>query len=322
MLFTLEEVVQQYIKLDFPLHSRIHKLKSYSSSHLHCYIKRDDELGLMGSKTRKFSSLMTFLIHQKAKTAIVIGGINSNHVLGISQLLIENQIQPFLFLCKSHQQRLKGNALLTQLLVPKHQIHWIERQDWPTVYKAALDFADLQGNQSTYIIPEGGCMPESFPGALTLPIDILYNESQEQIHFNHIFVDSGTGLTAIALIVGLAFLQHSAHVHVVLMAGKEDEFLDNLKCYHQHFEKLVKLPCRMPTHFSLCRPHQAKSFGATSAKTFKDIHEIAQTEGVLCDPIYNVKLFKEAQRIIQQKNLKGKALVIQSGGTLSLLGFL
>ena len=117
-----------------------------------------------------------------------------------------------------------------------------------------------------------------------------------------------------ALILGLAFVQHPGHVHVVQMAGSENEFLQNLKEYHQHFSSLINDHFTWSTNFSLCKPYQAKAFGAITAETFHGIQQMAREEGVLCDPIYNAKLFLEAKHQIFEKNLQGKGLIIQSGG--------
>lgn len=318
-LSALNRAIKKFTSADFPDHSRLHPLKTLHNT----YLKRDDELGLSGSKMRKFNSLITYLLQEGIEEAVVIGGLNSNHVLGITQLLIEKGIQPKLFLGESKQDILKGNAILTKLLVAENQIQWISRSEWPKVLDKATIYVDEQGSKRRIcIIPEGGCMPEALPGALTLCCDILRNEKELGFAFEHIFVDSGTGLMAMALILGLAFLKHQGHIHVVLIAGTEKEFQNKLKEYQQHFSKLMNSSCPWPTNFSLSRPPHAKSFGSTNAETFKAIKQIAREEGVLCDPLYNAKLLSEAKRKIFNERFEGHKLIIHSGGTLSLLGFL
>ena len=157
MISILENVTKKFIATDFPLHSRTHPLKSFNTSRLQCYIKRDDELGIYGSKIRKFSSLITYLLQQDIDEAVVIGGAHSNHVMGISQLLIEKNIKPRLFLCEARQTPMKGNALLTQLLVPENQIRWISRQQWKDVHEMAKTYANEQSSQKkVFVVPEGG----------------------------------------------------------------------------------------------------------------------------------------------------------------------
>ena len=317
----LQHFANSHLFTDYPLRSRIHPLKSYNTDDLQCYIKRDDELGLMGSKVRKFSSLISYLIHNQIQKAVVIGGLHSNHVLGITQLLIENRISPQLFLCESHQPLEKGNALLTRQLVDAEKIQWISRSQWTRVDELAQEYAKEQ-KEKTFVIPEGGCCFEAFPGALTLALDIVRNEQKLGDSFTHLFVDSGTGLTAIALLLGLTFLEHPAHIHIILMAGNETEFKYKLEQYRQHFQDLTKTLIPSPLRFSLQRPQKMKSFGSVNPSLFKTIQQIARSEGVFCDPVYNAKLFQEASHLIYEKQLQGRGLIIQSGGTLSLLGFL
>lgn len=319
-MIPLSSLIKNHIDTDYPLHSRIHPLKIFNISGLECFVKRDDELGLMGSKIRKYSSLMTHIQRKNITQALIIGGINSNHVLGISQLLIENAVHPILFICESHQTSFKGNALLTTLLISDPQIHWIPRNQWKQVQQIVQAYH--QSYPRSFIVPEGGCMPEAFPGALTLAYDIRMNEEKLGSSFDHIFVDSGTGLTAIALILGLSFLKHPAHIHVVLMAGQEHEFHKLLKFYYEYFQSILGYTFPFPRKFSLQKPAHAKAFGSTTTRTFAFIQQLAREEGILCDPIYNAKLFSEAKTKINKERLQGKALIIQSGGTLSLLGFL
>lgn len=320
MISQIEKNIKKFLHPDFILKSRIHKLKSFDTPVLKTFVKRDDELGMMGSKMRKFSSIIAYLLEHAYKEVLVIGGANSNHVLGITQLLIENEITPRLFLCETHQESIKGNGLLTKLLVPSKQILWIPRKQWHQVEELANDFKCSK--QSIFILKEGGCQAEALPGALTLPLDIVRNEQKTGFQFDHLFIDSGTGMMAIGLLLGLTFLKHSGHLHVLLVAGTEKEFLEKLKIYHQKFSSIIGQACPWPSQFSLSRPIQAKAFGSVTAKTFQTIQQMAQVEGVLCDPIYNAKLFLEVKQKILDNNLKGNALVIQSGGTSSLYGFL
>lgn len=321
---SLKDILSHFTLANYCRQSRVHPLKSLSNCKLNCYIKRDDELScsVAGSKMRKYSSIIPSLIKEKTEEALVIGGANSNHVIGISQLLIEVGIKPILFLCRSKQEILKGNALLRRLLIPDEQIHWIDRQEWSEVEKAALEYVHANKAKRIKIIPEGGQMVEALPGALTLVNDIARNEAELGFQFDHIFMDSGTNLTAIGLILGLAYTQHPADVHVVQMASNSLTFLEQLKYYHNHFEEHMNVHCPFPSHFELCQPKQAKSFGSTTKSVFSFIELLAKEEGVLCDPIYNAKLFMEAKRQIMEEHLTGNALIIQSGGTLSLLGFL
>lgn len=296
---------------DYPVHSRVHKLHQTD-----CYVKREDELGciLSGSKIRKYRSLIPHLKQKGVKKLALIGSQYSNHILGLSSLLIENQIAPELFLLKSHDQELVGNALFTHLLVPKAQIHYIERAMWPHVH-------DIASKTGLEVIPEGGATKECLPGLLTLPLDIIANEQSLGLQFAHILIDSGTGITAAALIACFGLLLKRVTVHVMLAAGTVAEFHERVIEAKNALGILVKQEVSLLPEYVLHAPPVAKSFGATSEGIFATIKEVGQKEGIFLDPIYSSKLYLLQKKLLEQKVLSSPVLLIHSGGVFSLAGF-
>lgn len=311
-------------KTSYIPHSRTHALKTFNFPSTTSFVKRDDELGfgISGSKWRKYTSLIPYLTGHNYQEAVVIGGAYSNHVLGISQLLIENRIKPTLFLLGNPTIKLQGNLLLTSLLVPESQVHWISRKNWPDVEALAQSY--IENNDSIIVIPEGACMDAALPGALTLGIDILRNEQEDQQQFEHIFVDAGTGLSAIALILAFTWLNRETLIHVLLLADEEEQFLAKLRGFQSVFERFVGDQvdwAAILVRFKLHRPMIARSFGSVNTEIISYIKFLAREEGFFTDPIYSAKLFLEAKNIIRSQTLTGNILMIHSGGALTLMGF-
>ncbi len=306
----------------YAVHSRIHPLKSISCPHLKPYIKREDELGfgISGSKIRKYRTLIPFLRSQNIEEVVLIGSSHSNHILSFSQLLIENEIVPTLFLRGDSQRTLEGNALLISLLVPPSSIHWVTKHHWHQVEKKAEDYAKGQ-SRKVYVLPEGGFSSAALPGLLTLPLDVIQNEKEGGLHFDHFFIEAGTGFTASSLILGLHALKHQGHCHVLLLAEDEEAFLSRLQMIHEMFCQLMGETFCFPKNFTLYRPLLTKGFGKISPDLFDTIIAIARTEGFFTDPIYLAKLVIESKRIIEEKRLKGNALLFHCGGALTLTGF-
>ncbi len=288
------------------LHSRVHRIPSFDTSTATCWVKRDDELGfgISGSKLRKYHSLLPFLLKEAFDLVIVIGGINSNNVLGLSQLLVENRVPFKLYLKGDPTRPLIGNGWLTALIAGQEHIRWVSRQDWPRVEEIASE-----ENRACrhFIVPEGACCFQSLAGAQTLATDIFRNEQEIGRRFSHIFIDAGTGLTAIAL---LQRLQGNTHVHIVLVAGDETSFRSRLQL----------LGGDVAANYTLYRPSTAASFGATNRAVWDEVQRVAREEGILIDPIYTAKLMGEARRIIRNSELTGDILIIHGGGGLSLVG--
>lgn len=299
---TLQKLCKSLIDSSFSLHSRVHKMKGDD-----LYVKRDDELGfgISGSKLRKYVSILPYLKKRGKKVALV-GSFYSNHVLSLLQLLKQEGIAYQLFLEKPRS--LKGNAFFLSLLIKEDEVIWIE------------DSSDFKVSEEFLQIPMGGCMKEALAGSLTLPLDILQNEEDLNLLFHHIFVDAGSGMSAIALLLGMSYMQKNVHIHVVLMAGKEKDFREKLRFFHAYLQEILEesFPLLL---YQILFPITAKSFGSHNATIFQIIKKTAEKEGVFLDPLYTAKLLLTTQDALQKESLGGNVLWIHSGGALSLAGF-
>ncbi len=306
---------------DYPSTSPIHGLGSFSNARLKCFVKREDELGfsISGTKFRKYRTLIPFLKERCCEEVVIIGGAFSNHVLSITQLLIENGIRPTLFL-KGPRPLIKGgNFLFLQMLVSDSSIHWISKAEWPEALHRASEYARDKIN--TVVLPEGAAVFLAFLGGLTLPLDILRNEEDLKVEFDHLFLEVGTGWSAAALLLGLAYVKRTIFCHLLLLANTEKNFRSQLELIHADFELWLGEKCPFPTHFSCESSSLAPSFGSTNTELFRFLIQTARSEGLFLDPIYSGKLFFHAKKKFEANALSGNALVIHSGGALTLAGF-
>jgi len=293
------------------LHSRIHRLNNFTSNN-QVFIKRDDELscGVSGSKYRKYSSIIPNLLKQKIQHVYVIGSTHSNNVLAAMQMLRENKFKITALLLKSHNHRYHGNFKLSKLFIKDKDIIWIDRADWPNVNEIALK-ESIKNNLTSFILTEGASVIEGIVGAKTLAIDILKNELEQGVKFDHVFLDSGTGFSASCCIKELEDSHHKAQCHILLLAGSQEEFI----------EKNKRLSNAKLTNTTFFTPSNAKSFGSINQTLKKFIYTFAYQQGVLVDPIYSGKLFYESEKYINENTIRGNILIIHSGGVLTLPNF-
>ncbi len=303
------------------LHSRVHPLRSFEVSNGRCYVKREDELGfgVSGTKVRKYLSFLPHFLKDRPDEAVIIGSAYSNHVLSLSQLLRENGVDPILFLLGDPQCKLQGNLLFSALVAEWKNIHWISRGKWQDIDSIAAEFAQQRANAR--VVPKGANCASALPGAIGLALDILRNEEENGLEYDHILIDSGTGLTACALLLAFAYLGKKTSLHILLVAGDKKEFETTLAERKQDFELLIKELLPSPSRFKLYAPSTAPAFGSVNAEIFNTVAELARTEGFLTDPVFTAKLFYEGRKIITQEKLEGNVLFIHSGGGLGLTGF-
>lgn len=307
----------------FRLQSRIHRLRWFDR--LDMWVKRDDELsfGVSGTKLRKHASIIPALKQQGIEEVVVIGGANSNNVLSAAQTLTENNIRITPFLLGPPSQKL-GNAKLLSLFVDDSEIHWISRTHWADCEILANNYAEKRMSQGIkiFVLPEGAHHPLALPGSLSLLVDILRNERESGVRFDHIFIDAGTGMVAQSLMAGAAALVRKMNFHIVVLAGSFEDFQVGLSRVIQYtMEFLGVAPGPLP-EYCMYYPTTAKSFGSTNKAIFREIQRIARVDGILTDPIYSAKLFLTARQTVLDKNLEGNILLIHSGGGLTLTGFM
>jgi 1-aminocyclopropane-1-carboxylate deaminase len=324
----LSSFLAPYIMPGFVLNSRIHPMHTYIKSPPGTlFIKREDELSssIPGSKFRKFASLLSFLTKNPFDEVVLIGGANSNNILGALQLLKENSIPVSLFILESNQAEPVANELWIKMLLNDEKIRYLSRLEWPGADKMADKYKAAEGlkGRKIFILREGSAVVEAMPGAMTLASDIIENERGSGKTFRHIFIDSGTGASAIGLILALENMEGPERVvHVTLIAGKEAEFMERLDTLRGQANKYLNMPqdsVRMKLVFH--KPASSVSFGSINNTVIKQTILIAKQEGLLMDPVYSVKHLMTIKNIIESQPPDGSSLIIYNGGSQGLMGY-
>lgn len=319
--------------------SRVHPTPTLGED---VWVKRDDELsfGISGSKLRKFCSLIHYLKDGAYDYAFLTGGVYSNHLPGIVQVLNEQKMKFQIWLRKDQKSREAiANFALLQLLTEPSCFRWLDQSEWENMsslmQKESVHLRSL--GRKVFLIKEGAEQYESLPGAMSAALDIMRNEKtlsekrEQTFRFSTIYVDAGTGLSAIGLILGLSLQDHPRRVVVIGMADSEDVFFSRYQKYKKQLTDNFGFMLQ-DQHIDILyrRPPTAKSFGSTNARIFDKIRNLARKEGILVDPVYGAKLLLSLdQERVELPSFKtfsndkheDLSLWIHSGGSFSLTGF-
>lgn len=300
----LDKNIDERIR-DFPisLSSRIHPLQNFGGR---IHVKRDDELscGISGSKLRKIASLLPQW--QARQPVVAVGSASSNHLIACLQIFNEYQIDYQIWIKETHDSQEQGNENYLRLLAEPSRIIRIAQQDWSRVDELAINH--MKEGKCAYVMKEGGCQEDAVWGAMTLGRDILKHSTSYQ----HIFVDAGTGLSAVALQLYLDAARWRGCLHIIAMAPVDFQDL---------YERMGRLTGVEP--FVNCRIHApvtAKSFGSFNRACADELTRVAREEGVLFDPLYGAKLSLTVRKLIAEFPTEA-SLMVHSGGVLSLGGF-
>ncbi len=297
---------------------RIHRLRTVSSQDEPVDLLREDEcsFGMSGSKRRKLASLLPWLRDRGIQKVGVVGGVHSNHVVGLLQALREWGCSIRLFLLESKSNTKRGNAFLLDLLSHQDEIEWIPRDQWVELPAYTDAWANAQP-EKTFVVPEGGACLPALIGASTLPL--TWMRSGEGLDYDHVWMDVGTGFAAATTMLMAARVGLRSHFHLVQVAGNEEDFLVMCRQAADWWQEVFAESAPVWPTFHLYKPPTAKAFGAVNAKVWQQVRQLAQREGVLADPVYTAKLFLTAQQVIPQQ--RGKVLMVHGGGGTGLMGF-
>lgn len=295
--------------------SRLQKLKAPG-----LWMKREDELSftLSGPKFRKFAGLSQAL---KDHDHIVSwGSARSAFLLGLSQMAKEEGRSLELILLQSTPYQDFGADILYQNAFAAHSQHWLKREDWPEAAALAARLASQR--ERTLVLPEGGVGREALAGAMSLALDLTEQSLALGLKFREVWVDSGSGFTAQALILALGTLwKNPPLVRVVMCAGKEEDFRQGLKQRQGEAKSLLDLAWQSAP-FQCHRPITGASYGSTPTAVWQKIAAEHQQEGILLDPIYTAKLMLTFEAYQSSAAASpGETLLIHSGGLLNNFGF-
>ena len=325
----LKNKINAMLESDLPTESRVHQLHGYLGDQTSqpVFIKREDELNpsSVGTKLRKYLSLLPFIRQEAFSTVILIGSAYSNNLIGLIQFLVSRSIRVIVLVKDPGSAQLQGNWLFLNMLLNRDRIKKVPSSDWPEVINQAEALADAlhDKGEKVLVVPEGGECKAVIPGLLTLAIDIQRNQHVQGLSFTDIWTDSGTGISAIGLLLGLRLLgMTSAKVHITLIAGSEEAFYQRYNKYEQWAEELLGEP--IPTaspDIVFHTPATAPSFGNINKTIQRETLKIARETGILMDPVYSVKHFYTVKQQLQIKPPIGPQLVLYNGGPLGLCGF-
>jgi len=324
--------------INFRLSSRITNLKNLhllqpsferSNDGRSIWVLREDELGgFWGTKFRKYASILEHCRRENISRIICTGGINSNNLAAAAILCAEFGLKVFAFAVEDHSDNnapATGNRLILKTALAPDQLILVPRSERHTVDTRMQELSVKLNTAGckTLVLHEGGGCIEAVPGAITLADEVV--RQRREWHDNkipdHIFIDSGTGLSAASLAAGL--VKHNASrktkLHVIQMAGFEEQIKN---AFESWVTPVTGVNWEETKNFlRVYRPLSPKSYGATSKELFAFIQMMAREHGILTDPVYSAKLFARAFDLIEGQNLRGRILIIHTGGLSGLLGY-
>lgn len=293
------------------------------------WVKRDDCTGLSsgGNKTRKLEFLMADAQAQGADTIITQGATQSNHArqtaaasakLGMAcHILLEDRTGS-----NDGNYILNGNVLLDRLhgaTVSKRAGGVDMNAEMETLAEGLRD----QGKKP-YIIPGGGSNPIGALGYANCARELTEQAAEMGLHIDALVHATGSSGTQAGLVAGLAAIESDIHLLGIGVRAPQEK----------QEGMVYDLACRTAAHLGLTTEidrsavrancnYVGPGYGLPTEGMIAAVKMLAETEGLLFDPVYSGKGLDGLLDLTRKGHFDGmnNVVFLHTGGSAALFGY-
>ena len=290
------------------------------------FIKRDDETGLAtgGNKTRKLEFLLADALQGGADTIITAGAAQSNHCRQTAAAAVKCGLKCILTLTGSDPGSWNGNLLLDDLLGA--EVRFVGDVTWTGLLDVMADVADevRAGGGRPTIIPVGGSNPVGATGYVAAMEELVEQLTERDLNIDHIVFASSSGGTQSGLVVGAKAFGFRGRVLGISVASKVDDLMGVLEQLSNDTAQHLGLDLYLPHDaFEVNDDYLGAGYGKPAAPEREAIRLLAQSEGILGDPVYTGRALAGLIDLIRKGIFDKDETVLfwHTGGTTALFAY-
>ena len=305
----------------------IHELKNFGKQldGPELWIKRDDLTGLEGggNKTRKLEFLVGDAIESGADMLVTAGAIQSNHTRQTAAAAAKCDLKCALLHFGWTRDagpvyRQVGNVLLSSIMGAELFLDETER---PIEDQSPLiDFCEYQKSlgHTPYLIPAGASEhPLGSLGYMACAAEIARQSNALDVHFDYIVHCTGSSSTQAGLLAGFAVM--GEQTRVIGVADDDETEIKKGRVLQLANEALAEIGMSKriaPTDIEIIAADKS-IYGKADNETFEAIKLLAQTEGLIADPVYEGKAIRGLLALANDGRFEhgSKILLMHLGGT-------
>ena len=320
--------MNRYFSLGFyptPLEKLVNLSRVFTNTYT-IYIKRDDQTGLAtgGNKTRKLEYLIQDALDQGCDSIITSGASQSNHCRQAAAAVNKAGLECHLILKGDEPSDINGNLLLDRILGAT--IHWSGEEP---LDKMGLNIAGYlrENGYNPYIIPIGGSNEVGAMGYIKAVGELKEQLLEQGIAIDYVFFPSCSGGTHAGLVLGKYI--HNLEfkllgVSVAKDPGPDHRLIDYIREIVENGFIKLNLAGAVPVNdVELVDGYNEAGYGVITSNETKTIKFLAQTEGILLDPVYTARAFYGMIDILEKRKIApgSKILFWHTGGVAANFGY-
>jgi D-cysteine desulfhydrase family pyridoxal phosphate-dependent enzyme len=325
---SIEETLQSYPRVSLTrLPTPLHPLPHVSARlGLNLSIKRDDltDLVFSGDKPRKLEYEVAQALARGADTLVTCGSSQSNHARLTTAAARKVGMQCAVVLSRDRYEAFQGNLLTVYLMGA--QVHLIESSDHWNLEQQALDLCETLRSQghTPYYIPVSGTTPHSCLGYVGCGLEIARQIADQGLHLDAVYAPFGTGGIFTGLLLALRAKGMTCPLIGISVNRKHEQCHESMERWWAELCRLLECDPHLPRMpLEIDDEFIGREYGDPTEACLNAIELVAQTEGILLDPVYSGKVMSGflAHHAAGRWPPGSQVLLLHSGGTPALFAY-
>ena len=292
------------------------------------WIKRDDCTGLAtgGNKTRKLEFLVADALAQGADTLITLGALQSNHArqtaaaaakLGLKCVLVlEERVSQ-----STDAYRHNGNVLLDRLLGAT--VKYVPRDSSMTAATEMTADEVRRAGGRPYVIPGGGSTAIGALGYVGCALEILQQAAGLGVRIDRAVHATGSSGTQAGLIAGFDGMRSGVRVLGITVGRPRDNQEKNVARLLDATWAHLGTGAAAHDNIEANDQYFGEAYGIPTPAMKEAVGLLAETEGVLLDPVYSGKAMSGLIDLVRRRAFgKDENIVfVHTGGQAGLFAY-
>lgn len=289
----------------------------------HLFVKRDDMTGLAtgGNKTRKLEYLIADALEQEADTVITCGAAQSNHARQTAAAAARCGLRCLLVLGPMAPPETTGNLLIDDLVGAR--IRWAGDRDRSVVMEEVAAEERAAG-RTPYIVPYGGSNAIGASAYVDAFEEVTRQLLERDLRMDHVVFASSSGGTQAGMVTGARAVNFRGRV----LGISVDEDAETLRRTVLELTEEIKghLDLRFdidPDTVRVNDEYLGEGYGIMGNAEREAIRLVAETEGLLLDPVYTGRAMAGLMDLIEKGAFSPEENVLfwHTGGTAGLFAY-
>lgn len=264
-------------------------------------------------------------LSKKADVVITTGPIQSNHARATAAAARKLGLRVILVLTGKEPESFDGNLLLDHLLGAEIRFFQGKRESWEKMRpmdKIAKELA--KKGHTPYVIPGGASYPVGASAYANAMVELLTQADSMGLKVNYVIHAAGSGGTQAGLILACKALKSRIGIMGIGVEPDDGRLAHKTVEIANGAARLLGIKVNVdPSDVTVIKDYVGEGYGILTSEALDAIRLVAQTEGILLDPVYTGKAMAGLIDMIRQKKFEkdDNVIFIHTGGTPALFPY-